>query len=188
MRVGRRPLHAERRGRPGDVAAAARGAAAPAARTATSAILARLEVDAVTTWPCVMVRHGSAGERRPGKVTTASARWTQLGDDQAEALVPLLSAYGIRRVLSADVLRCMETIGPYASSAHLPVESEPLRVRGRLRANSPTAPWSGARDPRQRRPVRGLQPGQDAAVTDHRRVREPEGRAAEPTRQCVRAA
>lgn len=89
-------------------------------------VLAGLDVDAVTTWPCLLVRHGSAGERAAWQGDDRERPLDDLGDEQAESLVPLLSAYGILRVLSADVLRCMETIGPYASHAQLPVESEPL--------------------------------------------------------------
>jgi 8-oxo-dGTP pyrophosphatase MutT (NUDIX family)/phosphohistidine phosphatase SixA len=89
-------------------------------------ILAGVDLEAVTTWPCLLVRHGSAGERATWQGDDRERPLDSLGDDQAQALVPLLSAYGIRRVLSADVLRCMETIGPYASHAQLPVESEPL--------------------------------------------------------------
>jgi 8-oxo-(d)GTP phosphatase len=89
-------------------------------------VLAGIDLQAVTTWPCVLVRHGSAGERSTWQGDDRERPLDALGDDQAEALVPLLSAYDIRRVLSADVLRCMETIGPYASHAQLTVESEPL--------------------------------------------------------------
>jgi 8-oxo-(d)GTP phosphatase len=89
-------------------------------------ILAGIDVTSVMTWPCLLVRHGSAGERATWQGDDRERPLDALGDEQAEALVPLLSAYGIRRVLSADVLRCMETIGPYASHAQLTVESEPL--------------------------------------------------------------
>jgi phosphohistidine phosphatase SixA/8-oxo-dGTP pyrophosphatase MutT (NUDIX family) len=89
-------------------------------------VVAGLDVDAVSTWPCVVVRHGSAGERSSWQGDDRERPLDEIGEDQADALVPLLSAYGVRRVLSADVLRCMETIGPYAGTAHVPVESEPL--------------------------------------------------------------
>jgi 8-oxo-dGTP diphosphatase len=89
-------------------------------------ILAGFDTDTVTTWPCVLVRHGSAGERSTWQGDDRERPLDTLGEEQAEALVPLLMVYGIRRVLSADVLRCTETIGPYAHVAHLPVESEPL--------------------------------------------------------------
>jgi 8-oxo-(d)GTP phosphatase len=90
------------------------------------AVLAGVEAKAVMTWPCLLVRHGSAGDRATWQGDDRERPLDSLGDDQADALVPLLTAYGIRRVMSADVLRCMETIGPYASFARLPVESEPL--------------------------------------------------------------
>jgi 8-oxo-dGTP pyrophosphatase MutT (NUDIX family)/phosphohistidine phosphatase SixA len=89
-------------------------------------VLAGVDRKSVTTWPCVLVRHGSAGDSATWQGDDHERPLDALGDDQAEALVPLLSAYGIRRVLSADVLRCTETIGPYAGHAHLTVESEPL--------------------------------------------------------------
>jgi 8-oxo-dGTP diphosphatase len=89
-------------------------------------VLRNVEIDGVTTWPCVLVRHGSAGERATWEGDDRERPLDALGEDQAAALTALLSAYQVRRVLSADVLRCMETIGPYASRAQLPVESEPL--------------------------------------------------------------
>jgi 8-oxo-dGTP diphosphatase len=89
-------------------------------------VLADLDRETLTTWPCILVRHGSAGERSTWQGDDRERPLDGIGDDQAEALVPLLAAYRIRRVLSADVLRCTETIGPYASAAHLTVESEPL--------------------------------------------------------------
>jgi 8-oxo-dGTP diphosphatase len=89
-------------------------------------VLAGIDIDAVSTWPCLLVRHGSAGERAAWQGDDRERPLDALGEDQAAALVPLLSSYNIRRVLSADVLRCMETIGPYAAVARVPVESEPL--------------------------------------------------------------
>jgi len=89
-------------------------------------ILADIDIDTVSTWPCILVRHASAGDRASWQGEDRERPLDDLGDQQAEALVPLLSTYDIRRVLSADVLRCTETIGPYASVAHVPVESEPL--------------------------------------------------------------
>jgi 8-oxo-(d)GTP phosphatase len=89
-------------------------------------LLTGLDVHSVSTWPCILVRHGSAGERATWQGDDRERPLDAIGDDQAEALVPLLAAFDIRRVLSADVMRCMETIGPYASTAQLAVESEPL--------------------------------------------------------------
>ena len=89
-------------------------------------ILAGLDLNAVNTWPCLLIRHGSAGERSTWSGDDRERPLDDLGTEQAEALVPLLAAYRVDRVLSADVLRCLETIGPYAEHARHTVESEPL--------------------------------------------------------------
>jgi 8-oxo-dGTP diphosphatase len=85
-----------------------------------------LDRAAVSTWPCVVVRHGSAGERSAWQGDDRERPLDATGNDQAEGLVPLLTAMGVRRVLSADVVRCLQTIAPYAEAARLSVESEPL--------------------------------------------------------------
>jgi 8-oxo-dGTP diphosphatase len=89
-------------------------------------ILVGVTKASVSTWPCLVVRHASAGERTAWAGNDRERPLDALGDDQAEALVPLLATYDIQRVMSADVLRCLETIGPYAAAAKLTVESEPL--------------------------------------------------------------
>lgn len=80
----------------------------------------------VESWPCLLVRHASAGERSSWSGDDRERPLDALGLQQSEALVPLLFAYRVKRVLSADVVRCLQTIGPFASAAQLPVESEPL--------------------------------------------------------------
>jgi 8-oxo-dGTP diphosphatase len=89
-------------------------------------VVVGVDLASVSTWPCVMARHGSAGERSTWAGDDRERPLDALGEEQAEALIPLLTAYDIRRVLSADVMRCLETIGPYAGAARLTVESEPL--------------------------------------------------------------
>jgi 8-oxo-dGTP diphosphatase len=89
-------------------------------------ILGEFERDPDPTWPLVLVRHGSAGERAAWPGVDRERPLDEVGRRQADALVPVLDAYQIRRVLSADVLRCLETVGPYAQEHALTVESEPL--------------------------------------------------------------
>jgi 8-oxo-dGTP pyrophosphatase MutT (NUDIX family)/phosphohistidine phosphatase SixA len=89
-------------------------------------ILAEFARDTEPTWPCLLVRHGSAGERSVWPGDDRERPLDELGRAQAEALVPVLDAYGVRRVLSADVLRCLETVGPFSAMRRTPVESEPL--------------------------------------------------------------
>jgi 8-oxo-(d)GTP phosphatase len=89
-------------------------------------ILAEFARDPEPTWPCLLVRHGSAGERSAWPGDDRERPLDELGHEQARLLGDVLSAFRIGRVLSADVLRCLETVGPYAASAQLTVESEPL--------------------------------------------------------------
>jgi 8-oxo-(d)GTP phosphatase len=89
-------------------------------------ILAEFARDPDETWPCLLIRHGNAGERSAWPGEDRERPLDDLGHAQAEALVPILDAYGVARVLSADVLRCLETVGPFAAMRRLAVESEPL--------------------------------------------------------------
>jgi 8-oxo-(d)GTP phosphatase len=89
-------------------------------------VLNRFARDTVHTWPCLLVRHASAGERSAWTGYDRDRPLDDLGVDQAEALAPILAGFGVRRVLSADVLRCLETVGPFAQLERLTVESEPL--------------------------------------------------------------
>src|SRR4051812_2255293 len=82
--------------------------------------------DTDPTWPVVLVRHASAGDRASWAGADRERPLDDLGRDQAEMLVPLLSAYDIANVLAADVLRCLETVGPFAARHDLAVQSEPL--------------------------------------------------------------
>jgi len=78
------------------------------------------------TWPLVVVRHASAGRRSAWRGADALRPLDKLGRRQATGVVPLLCAYALDRALSADVVRCLETIAPYVESRGLTVEAEPL--------------------------------------------------------------
>lgn len=73
-----------------------------------------------------LVRHASAGSRTRWPGEDAQRPLDGAGRAQGAALQPLLDCYGFRRVLSADVLRCLETVAPYANAHRIPVENEPL--------------------------------------------------------------
>ena len=89
-------------------------------------ILEAFAADPTPTWPFLVVRHGCAGERSAWSGEDRSRPLDEIGHRQAGELVPLLEAFGVERVLSADVLRCLDTVGPFASRHELTVESEPL--------------------------------------------------------------
>jgi 8-oxo-dGTP pyrophosphatase MutT (NUDIX family)/phosphohistidine phosphatase SixA len=89
-------------------------------------ILAEFARDPEPTWPCILVRHGNAGERSTWPGEDRERPLDDVGHAQAEALSAVLAAFRVSRVLSADVLRCLETVGPFAASRRIPVGSEPL--------------------------------------------------------------
>lgn len=69
------------------------------------------------TWPLVIVRHASAVPR---------SRWSRKdwlrpldpeGYQRAEALVPILAAYGPLRLATSPSARCRDTVAPYARAA-----------------------------------------------------------------------
>jgi 8-oxo-dGTP pyrophosphatase MutT (NUDIX family)/phosphohistidine phosphatase SixA len=82
--------------------------------------------DMSQTWPVVVVRHGSAGERSSWPGDDHDRPLDEVGHRQAAAMVAILAAYGIRRVVSSDVLRCLDTVEPYAAEYGGSVETEPL--------------------------------------------------------------
>ena len=74
----------------------------------------------------IVVRHGSAGARDNWQGADQDRPLDEEGHAQAEMLAEVLSAYGIVHAYSADTLRCLDTVGPFASRFNIPVESEPL--------------------------------------------------------------
>jgi len=68
----------------------------------------------LTTWPLVIVRHAKSRSRsgwhEPDPLRPLDAR----GRARAEALVPILAAYGVTRVVTSPSVRCVDTVMPYA--------------------------------------------------------------------------
>jgi 8-oxo-(d)GTP phosphatase len=89
-------------------------------------IVEAFALDVRVTTACVVVRHGSAGERSSFDGNDRERPLDDVGHRQALELIPVLEALRVERVLSADVLRCLDTVGPYAAQRRLSVQSEPL--------------------------------------------------------------
>lgn len=73
------------------------------------------------TRPVLVVRHAAA---RPRKKWHDDDRLRPLDDEglrQAEALVPVLRAYGVEQLVSSSSTRCLQTLRPYAAATGLPV-------------------------------------------------------------------
>ena len=69
------------------------------------------------TWPVVVVRHARAVARSAWTGEDPARPLDDRGRERAAALVPLLTAYGITRVVSSPSARCLDTVLPYAVSA-----------------------------------------------------------------------
>lgn len=63
----------------------------------------------------IVLRHGKAAPRTEGG-DDLERPLTEIGVARAKTLVPLLAAYGIRRVVSSPAVRCAQTVEPYAHS------------------------------------------------------------------------
>lgn len=86
----------------------------------------RRRADMLETHPLVLVRHASAGERSSWRGDDAERPLDGRGRAQADDLASVLGGYGGGRVVSADVVRCVQTVTPFAAVSGLTVEAEPL--------------------------------------------------------------
>ena len=71
----------------------------------------------VSTTATLVLRHASAGDRTAWTGPDRDRPLDQRGRRQAEALVGLLTSYAVTEVRSADVLRCHDTLAPFAATA-----------------------------------------------------------------------
>ena len=85
-------------------------------------VLEAFGVSAYRSEPLVVLRHAKALPRSSWQGPDHARGLAPEGEEQASALVPLLQAYGIRRVLSSDAVRCTTSVQPYADAAGLRVE------------------------------------------------------------------
>ena len=64
----------------------------------------------------VVVRHGKAVDRDAFSGDDLERPLASRGVERARQLTPILSAYGVGRVISSPALRCIQTVEPYAHS------------------------------------------------------------------------
>ncbi len=72
--------------------------------------------------PLVVLRHGKSRSRKKWKKDDRERPLNTVGLLQAEQLVPVLAAYGVRRVLSSSSRRCWTSVSPYADTAGLDLQ------------------------------------------------------------------
>lgn len=78
----------------------------------------------------LVVRHATAGTRSRWKGDDRLRPLDKRGRRQAEALVELLSGYGIARICSSPYVRCVQTVEPLANSLGLEVEERAELAEG----------------------------------------------------------
>ena len=66
------------------------------------------------TFPVIVLRHAKAQPRSDWEGTDASRPLTPRGQAQAEAIVGPLRAFGVRKIVTSDAVRCRRTVRPLA--------------------------------------------------------------------------
>jgi 8-oxo-(d)GTP phosphatase len=79
-------------------------------------IVLSFEPNTRSTVACIVLRHGDVEQREAQRA----------GQHQADVLAQVLAAFDVRRVLSANVGGCLDTIGRFASNHGIMIETEPL--------------------------------------------------------------
>ncbi|MFH5821819.1 NUDIX domain-containing protein [Georgenia sp. AZ-5] len=77
------------------------------------------------TWTMVVVRHARAKKRSAWRGGEATRPLTPAGRRQAEALVPMLAAFGVEDVITSPWERCAATVRPYLLRTGVGAELKP---------------------------------------------------------------
>jgi len=76
--------------------------------------------------PLIVLRHAKARGRSSWKGDELTRPLTRVGAKNANALVPLLGAYDVRRLHPSAATRCVRTVKPYTRATTLGMLEEPL--------------------------------------------------------------
>ena len=87
------------------------------------ATLAESEPLRKTSHALVVLRHAAARSRKAWRSDDRLRPLLVPGLRQAEALVPLLAAYDVSRVVTSSSTRCVQTLAPYAAASGWPPEA-----------------------------------------------------------------
>ena len=135
----RQRLPRQRRDRRGRVGAGATRRRRGSPTTTTGRPWRRRCASAKTTRALVVLRHGRrAAAQGAGHRTTGSGRCSRPARRRRSALVPLLAAYDVTRLVTSSSLRCVDTVAPYAETT-----GWPLRQRRALSEEEATADVGG---------------------------------------------
>lgn len=88
-------------------------------------VLERFAAGPTVTRTVLIVRHATAGTRQKWKGDDRERPLDSDGARQAEELVWLLTRWDVREVVSADYVRCVQTVEPLAAAVGLSIALEP---------------------------------------------------------------
>jgi len=118
--------------------------------------------NAVDTFAIILLRHAKADQQRDRHSSDSARPLTEAGEDQAEVLVPILAAFGPKRLYTSDAKRCIDTLAPLA---------EQLGKRVRVREELSQATWDeGDTDGLRRVIGKAVRKGRNAIICTHRPV------------------
>ncbi|WP_420114300.1 NUDIX hydrolase [Pseudactinotalea sp.] len=94
-------------------------------RAPLGALLDYLDEGRLDTWAVQLARHGQARPRATWRGGEETRPLTAMGARQAEALVPLLSAFGGEEIVTSPWARCRDTVTPYSRATGLATVAAP---------------------------------------------------------------
>jgi 8-oxo-dGTP pyrophosphatase MutT (NUDIX family)/phosphohistidine phosphatase SixA len=89
-------------------------------------VLHRFADGPIITRTLLVVRHASAGSRSDWNGDDRVRPLDDTGRDQSHELVRPISRFDVEELISADYLRCVQTLEPLSESIGLPIREEPL--------------------------------------------------------------
>jgi 8-oxo-dGTP diphosphatase len=101
-------------------------AAAELSRESDLEVLRRFLSGPHSTGTVLLVRHASAGNRSGWPRDDRLRPLDETGFQQAARLVPTLTSFGVQKLISADYIRCVQTLEPMGSSSGITIMEEPL--------------------------------------------------------------
>jgi 8-oxo-dGTP pyrophosphatase MutT (NUDIX family)/phosphohistidine phosphatase SixA len=97
-----------------------------ATRSSDQEVLDRFSAAPALTGSVLLVRHASAGERDEWRGDDRARPLDETGEQQAEELVRLLARFEVQKLVSANYLRCTQTLQPLGDARGLEIEEQQL--------------------------------------------------------------
>jgi len=86
-----------------------------------------VEDGALRTFPIIALRHAKALARSDWDGADAARPLTTRGREQAKSIVGPLRAFGVRKIITSDAVRCVQTVAPLAKALERkPVKTEKI--------------------------------------------------------------